>query len=233
MPSYSTFIVKITDRSIAFYLFRTTAGTQCMLMSDTGLRNHISPIGSRYGSTIPATACPSFFNISPSIGVFCSIENQIITILGRLVASRIFVRFFVVISPTTPIDILGRVHHFGIVLQIFDSNRTGVVQRHFAFFTGFGSNQNNAIGTTGTVDSCGRGVFQHIDRFDILRIQGFNTAIGHQRDTVHYIQRGIAGAQRTHTAYVNCSDFPRALIADNVHTGCLTLHGFKSIGYRT
>ena len=233
MPFYSTFIVEITDRSISFYFFRATAGTQCVLVSNTGLCNHISPIGSRYSSTIPATACPSFFNISPSIGIFCSIENQIVTIFSRLVASWILVWFFVVISPTTPIDILCRVHHFGIVLQVFDSNRTGVVQRHLTLLTGFGSNQNNAISTTRTVNSRSRGVFQYINRLNVLRIQSFNTAIGHQRNTIHYIQRSIAGTQRAHTAYVNRSHFARTLIADNVYTSCLALHSFKGVGYRT
>jgi len=99
----------------------------------------------------------------------------------------------------------GRIFHNSVI-----GNSTAIVAPfcvhiHFGFLgrTSFGGNQHNTIGTTGTVNSVGCGVFQHTDAFDVLGIDRRHTAI--KRSSVHNVQGSITGAHRADTANTDCS----------------------------
>ena len=68
--------------------------------------------------------------------------------------------------------------HVGFSLADFRHCRPAVytkksikISSQFSFFSAFGSNDYNTIGTGRTINSRRRSIFQHFNRFNIIRIQ--------------------------------------------------------------
>ena len=86
--------------------------------------------------------------------------------------------------------------------------------------------QNDAVSSTRTIDSCRSCVLQNIDRLNIRGVQRRKATIGH---TVHNIQRCVR-TSGTHTTNINLEALiEETTIRCDVHTGGLALQCAKRI----
>ena len=124
------------------------------------------------------------------------------------------------------------IHHVERFLYITKRNIT--IVRHTRFGTClpfFGSNDDNTIGCTRTIDSSCRSIFQHRKALNVIRIhhrqrigQALYAIIVHSQ-TVNYNQRIIFGRKRRTATYANRSAPPRSTtIGNDAYTGYLTGH---------
>ena len=67
------------------------------------------------------------------------------------------------------------VHYGRSILNLTYSHATVISDCRFSSQTFLGSYDNNTVGTTSTVDSCSRSIFQYVDRLDIVRIERAQT----------------------------------------------------------
>ena len=125
-----------------------------------------------------------------------------------------------------------------IVIRIEHSNLFGSltytigyseIDLRLAFSTRLGSDDNDAIGTTGTIDGSRRSILQYIHRLDVSRSDV--TDAGY-REAVDNIERRIVLRKR---ATATNADFHigirRSFRSGNLHTCHFSLQGFRCIRY--
>ena len=103
----------------------------------------------------------------------------------------------------------------------------------FTFLTALGSNDNNTIAASRTVNGRSRSILQDLDRFNIRRLNRSQrtdrnasgiTHIVTQRHTVYHIQRRAARCNRTDTTHFDVKSRARSSVRlHNLHT-CHTTH---------
>ena len=83
------------------------------------------------------------------------------------------------------LDILLSIHHIGSIHIIFKSNGTIITDFRSSGFSSFGSHDYNSIRSSGTINSCRRGILQYINLFNVIRIDVFQFST---RNTINYNQ---------------------------------------------
>jgi len=68
-----------------------------------------------------------------------------------------------------------------------------------AGFTSFGGNQDNAVGSTRTIDGGRSGILQDVQRFNVTRVQSVDATVG---NSIYHIKRG-EGSGSTDTADIH------------------------------
>ena len=108
----------------------------------------------------------------------------------------------------------GQLHKLILVGQVRLRDGTGLhtdgrleVDHVVAVRAALGGKHDNAVGSTGTVQSGGRSVLEDGHALDVVRVDGGKGAI--ERNTVHDIQRGAGGVDGTGTADPDGSAFTR------------------------
>ena len=106
---------------------------------------------------------------------------------------------------------IQHIGHFSSVL-----NSPVCVYRYFSgtFGTTFAGNHHHTVGTTGTIDSCCRSIFQYVYPFHISHIQRRQSQVG--RNSVNDNQR-VTVVDRTQTADFNGDIITRLTGIDNLH----------------
>ncbi len=67
--------------------------------------------------------------------------------------------------------VLLSIQHINFSCHVLEAGVTGVGNVHFTCFSTFGSYKYNSVGGPGSVNGCRSSVFQHINGFDIARVQ--------------------------------------------------------------
>jgi len=70
------------------------------------------------------------------------------------------------------VDEIVAVHQVHGVSYFANTDTTIIRESCFSGFTLLGCDDNNTIGTTRTVDRCCRSIFQYVDGFNIVRVEG-------------------------------------------------------------
>ena len=167
-----------------------------MLLGDTSLSDEFCPVGIGHLGTVPAAAAPTFHHISQS-SFITSEEIQILLLCG-LVTRRIHIRALVVLSPTTPCDIVAGTHGRTLINDLLESERSVVTNLHLSLLTTLGCHEYNTVSTTATINSGRRSILQNVDALDIAGVQRLN-ATGLKGHTVNHIERPPASRDRTLT----------------------------------
>ena len=110
-------------------------------------------------------------------------------------------------------------------------------------------NQNNTVGAPGSIDGSGRGIFQHINGFNIIGVDeghdveclllisanrgGRCTTAGVvERNTINYIERLCSSKERIGSPYPDAETGTRSsIILGNIDTCEFSLDGLKNIGW--
>ena len=128
---------------------------------------------------------------------------------------------------------------FGISLSIHLYGQTsgfGKAQRSIqrdtalSFHTALGGNDDHSIGSTRTIDSCRRSIFQNLHTLNVFRIDALQTGFTHH--AVHHIKRFVAlidGIRPTDTDFYRTA---RNTVAHHIDTGYTTLQGITHLRNR-
>ena len=103
---------------------------------------------------------------------------------------------------------------------------------HLALGTLLGGHEDDTVGAAGTVDGGRGGVLQDLDGLDILRVEVLDRA-AHHRNAVHDIERRGGSGEGALTADIHGTDFTRAVVGADIHTGGAALQGFEDVVGRT
>ena len=95
-------------------------------------------------------------------------------------------------------------------------------------FPFLGSDKDDTVGTTRTINSRSRSILQNINSFNIGRVDILNTAVLNNH-AVNNIQRPLFGIDRALPANIDISYFTGSLAGGDVHTCCFSLHSFQGI----
>ena len=168
-----TLLVIVVERYIISTVRATTAEGYVVVLSDTGLEYLVKPI------------CVGF------------VLEMIHSILAHLVTARQR-SVGILASLTQVVAILVSVHYIiYIARNLVNTKVTGVVHlQRLVFLTILGSNDNDTIGSTRTVDGTRRSILQNLDGLDIIRREV--TDSGTHWHTVDDIKRSCA-TERTDT----------------------------------
>ena len=130
---------------------------------------------------------------------------------------------------------LQRVHHFGHIDRWTEADCSIVRDTCFILSTAFGSNNNHTIGSTGTINSGCRSIFQYTDRFNIVRIHILKALLNSVDQHIRF-----SFINRTRTTNIEL-DFSTHFTADTI-SNCIcwkiqacdiTLKGTGQVRYRT
>ena len=139
------------------------------------------------------------------------------------------------------LTILVTGHHIERLFLHAHRHTTGI--RHLNWLVGmssFGRNDDNTIGTSRTIDSSCRSIFQHIEAFNVLRIdhreriwQSLYAIVVHC-NTVNHNQRIVGRVQRRTATDTDTGTTTRYTTTGcDVHTGYLALHHILCIDNKT
>ena len=139
------------------------------------------------------------------------------------------------------LTILVTGHHIECLFLHAHRHTTGI--RHLNRLVGmssFGRNDDNTIGTSRTIDSSCRSIFQHIEAFNVLRVdhreriwQSLYTVVVHC-NTVNHNQRIVGRIQRRTATDTDTGTTTRYTTTGcDVHTGYLALHHILCIDNKT
>ena len=120
-------------------------------------------------------------------------------------------------------------------------NRTVVADfRSLTVLSFFRSDNDDTVGSTGTINGCSRSIFQHRKRLNIFRIHHGKT-VRHTLDTavidgqsINHNQRIVAGIQGRTSTDTNLRTSTRStIIGNHTHTGYLSSQHILCIGGNT
>ena len=95
-----------------------------------------------------------------------------------------------------------------------------------AGFTSFGGNQDNAVGSTRTIDGGRSGILQDVQRFNVTRVQSVDATVG---NSIYHIKRG-EGSGSTDTADIHLkARTQEAVVLRDVDTRWLALQSAQGI----
>ena len=184
----------------------TTAEGYIVVLADTGLEHFVKPV---------CVGC---------------IHKVILAILTHLISTRDR-SVGVGASSTKILAILVGIHHvIYIARNLVNTKVTGIVHlQRLVFLTILGCDDNDTIGSTGTVDGTCRSILQNLDGLDIIWREV--TDSGTHWHTVDDIERSRAteGADTTDT-YARVST--RLTVGCNLHTSHLTFEHGRDVGVR-
>ena len=106
------------------------------------------------------------------------------------------------------------------------SHRRIEVNAYLTLSTFLGGDDDNTIGSTATIDTCGCRILEHLDGLDVVRVQLVHTRLG--RHTVDDIQRVVV-VERTHTTYSHRGSTRGSTVGCDVHARHLALQGFHRV----
>ena len=158
----TTLIQNITGDCIISFIIRTVHA-QIVFLGKCCFKYFILPIYARI-CTIPIVLRSRRINRFTGTGIYFGstrIWNCFIRILVFIKHLRCFIPIHRICISIQHIQFL----HYFRYSEI--STEADII---FSFCTTFGSNQYHTICTTRSIDSCGRGIFQDLNRFDIRRI---------------------------------------------------------------
>ena len=128
--------------------------------------------------------------------------------------------------------IFGRTCH---KLIVWNSTRVGTplcVNSNvtFAYLTRLGSDDDDTIGTTGTIKSRRRSILQYCHTFNIRRVNRVDIAIVWR--TVNYDKRIVTSIDRADTTYTDSRSRTRSTRSFyHLHTSGLTFQSINNVGY--
>ena len=201
-----TLLVIVVERYIISTVRATTAEGYVVILADTGLEHLVKPI---------------------SVGW---IQEVILAILTHLISTRDR-SVGVGTSSTKVLAILVGVHHvIYIARNLVNTEVTRVVHlQRLVFLTILGSDDNDTIGCTRTVDGTRRSILQDLDGLNIIRRE--ITDSGTHWHTVDDIERSRAteGTDTTDT-YARVGTW--LTVGCNLHTCYLTFEHGRDVGVR-
>ena len=155
-------IQNITGNSIIPFIIRTVYA-QIILLGERCFKHFILPVYTRI------CAIPIIFR-SRRINRFTGIRihHRSTRIRNKFFSIFVFIEHFCGFIPIHRICI--SIQHIQFLHYFRYSEISTEADIIFSFCTTFGSNQYHTICTTRSIDSCGRGIFQDLNRFDIRRI---------------------------------------------------------------
>ncbi|CCY37512.1 unknown [Alistipes sp. CAG:831] len=192
-----TFVTQVTGREVVLGPLITTVHTQLILLAESlSVGESVHPV------LVPGRYCIRAYKTCGRVNycIPCIILVGVVELTAEGVAhtGRCIVESIVMGVTLVDSCIVERfIHQFYIFILIYKvvaGNSAGLpadlsleIHVYAAFLTFLGSDDNDTVGTTGTVQGSGRCVLQHGHRLDILRVDGVDiTVIG---DTVNHIQR--------------------------------------------
>ena len=126
-----------------------------------------------------------------------------------------------------------RAHHIQTGGILIEAERTIIRNPEAGQGTLLGRHQDNAVGSTGTVDGGCGGVLEDGEGVDVIRVDHGEVAVG-DGDTVHNKERVVRGVQGSRTTDPDLSTGTRSTVARNDHdAGALAAKEFIGIGDRT
>ena len=132
--------------------------------------------------------------------------DQALPVRGRQLAERVEGHALVVVrvAHVQPGELIGA-EHVDVLGDVLHPGITGVREADLSRLAALGRHDDDAIGRAGTVDRGGRGVLQHVDRFDVARTDLIQIradhAIDHHEGIVRPLDRiAAAHAQAHHRA---------------------------------
>ena len=227
-----TLVREVTEGHIGLELVGTSGSGDGVLVGDGRLEDQAHPVGGLDVVAVPGAAGPALHDVAPGIRVATAVEDLVVVVLGRSAGARIVLGIQVVVSRTTPVDVLAGGHPGALVLDDLVGEGAGVADMHLALGTLLGGHEDDTVGAAGTVDGGRGGVLQDLDGLDILRVEVLDRA-AHHRNAVHDIQRRRGGGEGALTADIHGTDFTRALVGADIHTGGAALQGFEDVVGRT
>ena len=141
-------------------------------------------------------------------------------------------------------SVCHRIEHVDLLGDVRETPTAGELHLWFACLASLGSDDNDTIGTTRTIDCCGRGILQDFDVLDVMRVDHaqritalltLGSAIAWGRtsikwDTIHNIQRLGRGRERVGTTYHDTHTTTRSAITlVDLHTCHLSLHTMSQV----
>ena len=111
-------------------------------------------------------------------------------------------------------------------LQRLKTGRSRETELGSSLFTFLGSNKNNAVRTTCTINSCCRSIFQHLHGFNIVLVKKID--IGSHRHSINNIQR-VRTIDSRYPPNNNTRRSTRTAATGNLHTINLSLQSIHGI----
>ena len=142
-----TLLGQIVARNEVFDFISATIDGNVVILNDTGARNHV---------------------IEPVGFLSCSLGSDFGLIL-HIVISHSLTCILCHIIPVALCDLftIAEIHFMS---KILNANIAIVAYGWFAFLAMLGSDQDDTVGTIGTIDGCSRSILQDFHRFDVARI---------------------------------------------------------------
>ena len=135
----------------------------------------------------------------------------------------------VVGGPATEIDEVLGTHRRRTVYNVRDGHRACIVEAHLASLSLLGGDEHHTVGSTATIDGCGRCILQDVDALNVARVQGLNGRSRHQGHSVDHIEWRIGGTDGALTAYADAAQLAGTLVGGDVNTGGLALQCFEGV----
>ena len=123
-------------------------------------------------------------------------------------------------------SVLLRIQHFHAVHVRLNSHRGVHIHADLTLRAALGSNNDHTVRCARTVYTCRSGIFQHLDRLDIVGVQLVHSRFG--RHSVDDIQRVVV-VERAYTADTYRSSTRRITISSDIHSRDLTLQGLHRV----
>ena len=176
-----------------------------VLVGSVHVADEIQPVGALEGTVLDAVVKGGIQDAGPVNGGLAHVEVHLVL----------------------DVHVLLGIQEFGHLLDVLYTIETVVSDRHIAGLALLGGNEDNTVGTTGTVNGAGCGVLEDVDALDVGGVQGADAAAGHAVDDVE----GFIGTDGTHTADVHIvTRAGLAGFAHDAHTGGGGLHGAQGVG---
>ena len=224
-------------------------------MLESSLENLVLPISHiNLGRVSILIIVPAWMSIILRLtGIFtCIIINMTIIIILITPFTRIcqvcFIRSQIILVASNLLVLItgigNRIQHINLLRDMREAPAARELHLWLTCLTTLGSDDNDTVGTTRTINSCSRGILQDFDILDIMRVDHAQrvTALlilgstiawsrtGIEWDTIHDVKRLRRSRERVGTTYHDTHTTTRSTVAlVNLHTCHLTLHTVSQV----
>ena len=229
--SRKTLKIRMFDNTVVFVIsqreerrtaLRTVADREIVLLNNACACCDVEPIGIGGGSSAGGV----------KIFVHCDAIEHGNTVV--VVTPIVFVAETVLVGIETVVYV-ALPHHLSKLFGIQNVEFVGVVLHsdtcvkiylYLAFLAAFGGDDDNAVGSAATVDRGRSGIFQDLDRFDVVAVEFVHTRFSwHAVDDVERVV--VVESADTTDSYR--SRTRRRTIGRNIHTRHTSLHCFERV----
>ena len=127
--------------------------------------------------------------------------------------------------PHNPAEFLGIEHLHAVNIGL--GGHAGVeVHFYLAFLAALGSDDDNTVGGAAAVDGSGGGVFQNLDRLDVVTVEFMHAGFG--GNTVDDVQRVVV-VEGSHTTDTHDGCSGRTAVSADVHARNTSLQGLDGV----